>query len=84
MGSLKCTYLSTLGILTCHFIQILLKDFILSRQWIWSFSKKNASRPAEFRLDGKVLTKRVKDLAIEDLEGKWDVSQPFFFYSRAP
>ena len=30
---------------------------------------------------GKYRQKRVKDLVIENLKAKWDVSQPFFFYS---
>ena len=35
------------------------------------------------RVSSLRVQKRVKDLVIENLKGKWDVSQPFLFYSRA-
>ena len=51
-------------------------ELILSR-------KKPSSLPSSGST-GKYRQKRVKDLVIENLKGKWDASQPFFFYSRAP
>ena len=52
-------------------------ELILSR-------KKPTLVPPNSGSTGKYRQKRVKDLVIENLKGKWDVSQPFFIYSRAP
>ena len=32
---------------------------------------------------GKYRQKKVKDLVLENFKGNWEVSKPFFFYSRA-
>ena len=72
--------------LTCHFIQILSKALIstLELEFILSRGKTHVSALLSSGSTGKYQQKRVKDLITENLLGKWDVSQPFFFYSRAP
>ena len=83
LSALACHDHATLYSTSASFIRLSLissldLELILSR-------KKNPRRvPPSSDSTGKYRQKSVKDLVTENLKRKWDVSQPFFFYSRVP